>query len=65
MLVRSGRKAPVITEVPSATIAKSNALIRVALKRPVIFASVRFAFDCASARALHGENADRLAYGTC
>lgn len=48
------------SDVASVTIAKSNALISVALKRPAMFTPLLFALDCASAPALH-EGRHRMA----
>src|SRR5690349_8582105 len=49
------------SDVASVTIARSNALIRVALKRPAMFTPLCFALDCASAPALH-EGRHRMAF---
>ena len=49
------------SDVPSATIARSNALIRVALKILAMFAPLCIRLDCTSAPALNEGTLDRMA----
>jgi hypothetical protein len=48
------------SDCASVTIARSNALIRVALNRPAMFTPFAYALDCAPAPALHER---RLSHG--